>query len=434
MYCRTISQPAPPQRYLHTFTFFLLLCLTTAACANRPAITPLDTKPYNFKNLQQAIGFYQTLSTLPWPALRKTNKLLRLNDSHPDLAIMRHQLLLLGDLSAPYTDPQTAGSNEYFDSNLEQALKHFQQRHGIKVDGILGPQSRKALNISPAHRIQQLALNIHRQKQFAEKISDRFIQVNIPEFRLRLFDQQKLLLEMKTIVGRKTRKTPVFDTHIQALVINPSWNVPRSIAFKDILPRWQADPDYLTQKNLQVLSGWHSSVPVAAENIDLNKMYQGDEFQRLWEPPGAGNTLGRIKFVSHSQYAIYLHDTSAPRLFDEHRRAFSSGCIRVAKARELADTLLALSQPESVSLDPILEHSQTETLPLQEPVNLHITYWTAWITPRGTLNFREDLYKRDRWQIQEHQQQLADIINKSTAEQVLETARADIPQASEAHN
>ena len=169
MYCRTISQPALPQRYLHTFTFFLLLCLTTAACANRPAITPLDTKPYNFKNLQQAIGFYQTLSTLPWPALRKTNKLLRLDDSHPDLAIMRHQLLLLGDLSAPYTDPETAGSNEYFDSNLEQALKHFQQRHGIKVDGILGPQSRKALNISPAHRIQQLALNIHRQSSLPKK-------------------------------------------------------------------------------------------------------------------------------------------------------------------------------------------------------------------------------------------------------------------------
>ena len=125
MFCRTIRQPALPQLSLHTFVFFLLLCLAATACANRPSITPLDTKPYDFKNLQQAIGFYQTLNTLPWPTLRKTNKLLRLDDSHPDLAIMRHQLLLLGDLSAPHTDPETTGSNEYFNIHLEQALMHF---------------------------------------------------------------------------------------------------------------------------------------------------------------------------------------------------------------------------------------------------------------------------------------------------------------------
>ncbi len=434
MYCRTFSRSVLPRNTLPALIFILLLTVSAATYASRPPITPLDNRPYDFKTLQQAIGFYQTLNTLPWPALRKTNKLLRLEDSHPDLAIMRHQLLLLGDLPAPYTDAAVSDSNAYFDSQLEQALMHFQQRHGIKVDGILGPQSRKALNISPAHRIQQLALNIHRQKQFADKTSTRFIQVNIPEFRLRLFDQQKLLLEMKTIVGRKTRKTPVFDTHVQALVINPSWNVPRSIAFKDILPRWQADPGYLNRKNLRVLSGWNSPTPIPAEDIDLNKMYQGDEFQRLWEPPGVGNTLGRIKFVSRSQYSIYLHDTSAPRLFNEHHRAFSSGCIRVAKARQLADALLALSEPESVSLEPILSHSRTQTLPLQQPVNLHVTYWTAWISPQGTLNFREDLYKRDRWQIQEHQQQLADIINKSAVQPVLETAQADITHSPEAHN
>ncbi|WP_261841212.1 L,D-transpeptidase family protein [Aliamphritea ceti] len=429
--------------FSHTLSAILFLFLTSITASvnasSRPAITPLDTEPYSFKELQQAIGFYQTLNTLPWPVLRKTNKLLRLEDNHPDLAIMRHQLLLLGDLTAPYTTPHNTSDNaadtdtkansaEYFDQHLEQALKHFQQRHGIKVDGILGPQSRKALNISPAHRIQQLALNIHRQNQFADKASQRFIQVNIPEFRLRLFDQNELLLEMKTIVGRKTRKTPVFDTHIQALVINPSWNVPKSIAFKDILPRWQEDPEYLQRKNLQVLAGWNSSRPVPAEEIDLTKMYQGNEYQRLWEPPGMGNTLGRIKFISRSQYAIYLHDTSAPRLFDEHNRAFSSGCIRVAEARQLADTLLSLSEPEDVSLEPILSHSRTQTLPLQQPVNLHVTYWTAWISPKGTLNFREDLYKRDRWQMQEHQQQLAEIIDKSSVPAPLETAQVALRQ------
>lgn len=372
-----------------------------------------------FAALEQAETFYLNLSQHHWPQL-PAGKLLKPGQQHPRIAILRQQLYLLGDLplAATYSNaPQSHSYEErllnplrfdpqYYDQRLAQALLQFQQRHGIKTDAILGPQSRKALNMSPAFRAEQLALNRQRQQDFYTTDKQRYIQVNIPEYRLRLFDAGEQILEMKTIIGRKSRRTPVFDSQIQALVLNPSWNVPRSIAYKDILPRWQEDPEYLTRKNLRVLSGWGNHADqVPADQVDISKMYQGEDFQRLWEPPGEGNTLGRIKFVSRSQYSVYLHDTSAPKLFDKHNRALSSGCIRLEQARTLADAILQLNNQADVSLDSYLQTSDTRTLSLNQPVDLHITYWTAWLADDGTLNFRTDLYKRDRREIKENHRQ-----------------------------
>jgi murein L,D-transpeptidase YcbB/YkuD len=203
---------------------------------------------------------------------------------------------------------------------------------------------------------------------------------------------------MKTIVGRKKRKTPVFDTTVKTLVVNPSWNVPKSIAFKDILPRWRKDSTYLSRHNLIVLSGWsEQKVVIPTDQVDPDEMYQGAKYFRLWEPPGKRHTLGRIKFISRSRYAIYLHDTSARHLFNQPRRAFSSGCIRLEKARDLADALLMLaSKPESPDLDPLFDTDKTHKVSLAEPVPLYVTYWTAWVDENGVLNFRDDLYRHDR--------------------------------------
>ena len=356
-----------------------------------------------FSNLEEATLFYQRLNQQAhWPRLAGRS-LLRQGDRHAEVAILRQQLMLLGDYQRL---TQGLVEEEYFDQELTQAFKLFQYRHGAKVDGILGPQSRKLLNISPSKRLNQLSLNQYRVSQFRALALGRYIHVNIPEFRLRLVDQGDIVLQLKTIVGREKRKTPVFTTDIKALVMNPSWTVPKSIGWKDIIPAWQADPEYLRRKNLSVAQGWgHQRVLLPSSEVEPQSMYNSDEYRYFWEAPGQGNTLGRIKFLSHSRYAIYLHDTSAPGLFNRDRRDLSSGCIRVERAEYLAQRLLQLDSPEQLSrLDSTLMTEQTSEIYLRHPVPVHMTYWTAWVDNQGLLNFRDDIYRRDGW---EHRQLLA---------------------------
>ncbi|WP_286238408.1 L,D-transpeptidase family protein [Neptuniibacter halophilus] len=363
-------------------------------------VAPVTTAParqHQIQRMQQALLYYRELAaTHDWPAIPK-GPYLRLGDTHPHIALLRSKLLLLNDLDASAYIP---GQEQVMDPALEQALKNFQQRHGRKVDGILGPGSRRELNISPGQRADQIQLNIHRQSNFTPR-TDRYIQVNIPEFRLRLFEHDKPVLNMKTIVGRSKRKTPVFDTEVDRIVINPSWHVPKSIAYKDILPALKEDPEYLTKINLKLVTGYGNQQKVLpASELDQDRLYRGDNFQRFWEPPGEGNTLGKVKFLTSGPYAVYLHDTSAKRLFESDRRAFSSGCIRLEQPRQLADELMRMTHGWSKTrLDPLFSQTRQRYLKLPDPIPLYVIYWTSFIDDQGRLNFRPDLYKRDRHEL-----------------------------------
>ena len=363
-------------------------------------ILPYSATAKSFTDTTAALDFYQTLeNTGKWIHI-PSGPSLRLNDIHPHIPLVRHKLRLLGDLETnnfPLENPALFKDPELFDHPLSQALSRFQARHGAKVDSILGRQSRRLLNISPAQRTQQIRVNMARQQRFATPTVPHYIQVNIPEFKLRLYDQDKIILDMKTVVGRKKRQTPVFDTHVNTLVVNPSWNVPKSIAFKDILPKWEQDENFLKSHNLQIRSGWGpDSDIIPAEQVVPSSMYQGTEYLRFFEPPSNRNTLGQFKFLSQSQYAIYLHDTPAKHLFKLTRRDFSSGCIRLEKAQDLADALLTLTKrPEQGQLSRLMRTDKTRNIPLREPIPLYVVYWTAWLDGNGDINFRDDIYKRD---------------------------------------
>jgi len=260
----------------------------------------------------------------------------------------------------------------------------------------LGPQTRALLNVPPWQRIDQLVLNMWRQQQL-ETSGDVYLHINLPEFSLRLYQQGELLLDMRTVIGKRKRQTPVFSATVDRLVINPAWNVPKSIAYKDILPRLKDDPEFLEKRNLRVLSGWSvPQVEVAHSDVDYSLMYQGKDYYRFWEPPGKGNTLGRMKFQLSADNSIYLHDTQQKHLFDAERRAFSSGCIRLEDPRGLADALIQVSnqwQPEI--LDPLFENEDSIKIRLDKPIPVHVTYWTAWLDKSGLLMFADDLYQRD---------------------------------------
>lgn len=433
-----LSEPAPR------------LELNPAEAVSAPLLEQLEielSEQHNptkqFQDLQAAINFYQSIEASgQWNSI-EDGPLLRVGDADPQVVELRGLLRLYGDLE------QEAAALEpldLFDLQLHQALQDFQQRHGTKPDGVLGPKTRRLLNVSPQQRIDQLSLNIYRQQQLEWNIADiesaeletidsnnslglkdvalekkgRYLQVNIPEYRLRLYDQGEVLLEMKTIIGRRSRQTPSFSTEIKSLVVNPSWNVPRSIAFRDVLPKWQKDKTYLSRHNLQVVAGWEMPrVIVPEEQIDLENMYRGAAYHRLWEPPSDKNTLGRLKFQLNAGNSIYLHDTKSPYLFQSEVRAFSSGCIRLEKPRILADMLLQQSnQWEPQQLASLFENTDTHRIRLKNPIPVHITYWTAWLDDKGVLNFADDLYHRDPvdWayfknQQQKHQEVALKLIN-----------------------
>lgn len=351
-------------------------------------------KGHTFKELADALHFYEAIENSGKIQNIPVGPSLRLNDTHPHISLLRHQLQLLGDLKP---DTVALEDPELFDATLHKALLRFQERHGVEVDGVLGRQTRSLLNTSPAYRLQQLKVNMVRQQRFVLPPEDHYIQVNIPEFKLRLYEQDQVILDMKTIVGRSKRQTPVFDSNINTIVVNPSWNVPKSIAYKDILPKWKQDSDYLNKHNLQIRSGWGSdSAIIPSDQVDPSSLYKGADYLRLYEPPNKSNTLGQFKFISPSNYAIYLHDTSAKNLFNKTQRAFSSGCIRLEKAQELADALLKIAKrSEQGQLEKLMTTDVTRNIPLREPIPLHVVYWTAWLDEQGMLNFRNDLYNRD---------------------------------------
>ena len=349
----------------------------------------------NFQRLEDAMNFYDELARsgqwFPLP----DGPLLRLGDQHEQVAQLRQQLYLLGDYRE---DNNSTLPEDIFDEPLSRALLRFQQRHSAaKVDGILGNETRRLLNIPPWIRSDQLLLNISRQEQFFAVVGPRYVQVNIPEYRLKLFDDGLLLLDMKAIVGRQSRQTPVFSSVVRSLVVNPAWSVPRSIAMKDILPKWKRDKAYLVKQDLQVISGWEVPVVMVANDaVDPSKMYRGLEYYRFWQPPGPKNALGRIKFEVPNSDSIYLHDTQTRHLFAVNRRAFSSGCIRLEKPMELAEQLMILAnaaQPSDLSV--LLDTSHTRNILLNSPVEMHVTYWTAWLDEKGILYFGDDLYQRD---------------------------------------
>jgi len=347
----------------------------------------------SFESLADAVLTYENIQNNGRWRTFSAGPLLRQGDRHPQVSQLKAHLQWLGDL--PSQDVLSLGSR-LFDQALHQALLRFQARHSIKADGVLGPKTRALLNVPPWQRIDQLVLNMYRQQQ-NEINDDVYLHINLPEYNLRFYQFGEVLLEMRAVVGKRTRQTPEFSAAVTKLIINPDWNVPKSIAYRDILPKLHDDPEFLRKRNLRVVSGWQlPRVEVPEHQVDFNRMYQGAEYYRFWEPPGETNTLGRMKFQLDSDNSIYLHDTQQKYLFDAESRAFSSGCIRLESPRALADTLMRVANqwtPEV--LDPLLDGPDMIKLRVGKNILVHVTYWTAWLDRRGVLNFANDMYERD---------------------------------------
>jgi murein L,D-transpeptidase YcbB/YkuD len=307
------------------------------------------------------------------------------NRRHPEhLQILARNLQLSGDLphnrflNFNMPDPQV----------IDEAVRNFQFRHGLKDDGVVGPSTLAALNVSPNRRLRTVINNLARINRLRDP-GDRYVVVNTAGNVLQLVEQDYVSMEMKVINGQRgaATQTPDLTSKIDQLVLNPSWNVPPGIMKRKILPAVHRDPGYLDRNGYRIFDRNGRQVP--AYQVDWRR-YRNEAPYRVEKPPGPNNPLGRIKFQFPNRHLVYLHDTNEPQLFNRSPRFFSSGCVRVEKPFELAAQLW-----QGAPLGDMVAGGKTRYLNLQQPVNIHLVYLTAWVDRYGQLQFRPDVYNRD---------------------------------------
>jgi len=351
-----------------------------------------------FRALKNARNALAVLTDEPWPALSTGGRLLRPGQESTMVPALRHRLSLLGDFSAGDMDAEDDESgSQQFDAELTAALVRFQARHGLEPDGIIGPATLAALNVTPDQRLRQLDVNLERWRWLPRHLGDRYVLVNIAGFSLEYVEEGETLLQQRVIVGRDYRRTPVFSDRIRYVEFNPTWTVPPSLAVRDQLAQIRKDPEYFQRLGFRVYSGWGSDrETIDPATVDWHSVSARHFPYRLVQQPGPANALGQVKFMFPNRFNVYLHDTPGRDLFRQADRAFSSGCVRVEDPLTLAETLLS-RDPEwnRQRIDALVASGRTQAVNLRETVPVHIQYWTAWTDQKGALQLREDRYNRD---------------------------------------
>jgi L,D-transpeptidase YcbB len=335
----------------------------------------LDTAPVyrQYALLKDQLKKYRDIESKGgFPVIKADQKKYQAGDSSATVAIIRKFLFTAGDIA-------NDNGSALFDSTLELAVKNFQRRYGEKEDGVIGPAVIKQMNIPVEQLIRQIAVNMERSRWVPVNLVTNYIVVNIPAYRLYVYENDKLAWSMNVVVGQPAHKTVIFNGNIKYIVFSPYWNVPSGILKKEVLPGIKRNKNYLASHNME---------------------WNGDAVR---QKPGPGNSLGLVKFLFPNSYDIYLHDTPSKSLFGENNRAFSHGCIRLAEPQKLAEYLLrhdsAWTKEKIVAA---MNSGKEKYVTLKETVPVFIAYFTSWVDGEGKLNFRNDVYGRD--------QRLADML------------------------
>ncbi|MEY7908243.1 L,D-transpeptidase [Citrobacter cronae] len=330
--------------------------------------------------------------TRPWPQLTSTAT-LRPGEWSNDIPALREILRRTGMLESVVSTAAKEGRSAY-GSELVEAVKRFQTWQGLGADGAIGPATRDWLNVTPAQRAGVLALNIQRLRLLPSDLSTG-IMVNIPAYSLVYYQNGNQVLASRVIVGRPDRKTPMMSSALNNVVVNPPWNVPPTLARKDILPKLWNDPGYLERHGYTVMRGWNSKETIDPWQVDWATITASNLPFRFQQAPGARNSLGRYKFNMPSSDAIYLHDTPNHNLFQKDTRALSSGCVRVNKASELANMLLQDAGWNDSRISDALKQGDTRYVNIRQNIPVNLYYLTAFVGADGRTQYRTDIYNYD---------------------------------------
>ena len=348
-------------------------------------------------NLKQTLASYRELTRkTKWKPLPE-DLLLKKGDKRKEVKELRKRLLEIGDVGR-----EQWTSSRAFDEALEAALRRFQGRHGLDASGILDPITLAALNIPLEERCRQIEANLERWRWLPHDLGERFIYVNVASFELEAFDGSPKNLTMKVVAGSEAWQTPDFASQMTHLVVNPDWTIPIPVILKETVNYVLQDPCYFRNNRMVILrKQGEELVEIDPASIDWAKLTEKSLDFRVRQEPGSQNILGRLKFVFPNKYDIYLHDTPYQEDFAKAARAFSHGCIRAEKPVELA--VWVLRGKPGWDLRQILaaiDAGDERTVKLVEPVNVYFLYSTAWIEDDETLQFRPDIYERDKMLIE----------------------------------
>jgi murein L,D-transpeptidase YcbB/YkuD len=321
---------------------------------------------------QQLLHYYDIEKSGGWPAVDAGDKnVYHKDDSAAVITQVKQRLQITDDMQGNDRSP-------IFTQQLKDAVEHFQKRMGLSVDGVLGPNTFRELNVPVEDRIEKIMINMERMRWLPQQPSGNYVLVNIPEFVLRVFENNQQIKKMKVVVGKQGHNTQIFSDKIEYVVFSPYWNVPRSIVRDEIVPAMDKNPGYLASHNMEIVKH-QNGLPV------------------IRQKPGADNALGRVKFIFPNSFNIYLHDTPAKYLFDKDRRAFSHGCIRIEDPEWMAEWLLRDQKGwTSSQIFDAMHRSSDKWVKLDHEVPVLITYFTVWVDQQGDVNFRKDIYGHDQ--------------------------------------
>jgi L,D-transpeptidase YcbB len=356
---------------------------TTAALRSLPPPHP------GYVGLRRALARYEAMAARGgWPIMPGAARLQPgVRSRH--VAALRRRLTAEG-----YTAP-VDGDAALFDSELDAAVREFQERHGLTADGAVGPVTRRALNVSAAARVQQITLNLERWRWLPRFLGERYIVVNSATFTLEIVDGGQPVLSMRAIVGRPDRPTPIVSSHVTEVIFRPAWYVPRAIAARELLPLVQRDRGYLAREGIRVFgdsaAGGRQIDPAT---LDWSTVTESTFTYQLVQEPGPTNPLGGVKFVFWTPFDVFVHDTPARPLFTERLRAFSHGCVRVEQAAELATYMLPDWSVDSIRA--AMTVGRERRVRLRSAIPMHLVYFTVWIDGQGNVEFRDDPYGWDK--------------------------------------
>ena len=336
---------------------------------------------------QAAIHAYQGIvASGGWPQVPDAEK-LRIGAQSAAVPLLRQRLAIAGDMSPG------ASSSTVFDSYVDAGVKRFQARHGLPADGVVAEYTYKAMNVPAQLRLNQLITNVSRlQEMVAKDHGHRFVMVNIPAASVEAVENGQVVQRHTAIVGKIDRQSPILESKITNLNLNPYWHAPASIVRKDIIPLMRKNPKYLEESNIHIYDGQGNEIP--PETIDWNT----DEAVKYLfrQDPGKNNAMASVKINFPNPHAVYMHDTPQQGLFSNLMRFDSSGCVRVQNVRDL---IVWISRNEAgwdrQRIEQVIASRQRQDIDLTDPVPVYFTYITAWATDPNVVQFRDDIYHRD---------------------------------------
>lgn len=324
--------------------------------------------------------------SLNWKPV-KIDKTIKVGESNNAIPVIRERLRFWG-----YLDSKEPEDPKVYDSLLFFAIQEFQRKNGMQPDGAMGKNTIAGINNSPIDLMNRAAVNMERLRWLPDTVKEaEIILVNIANYQLDYINKLDTIFSSRVIVGKSYHASPIFSAQMSYIVFSPYWNIPNSIARNEIIPAVRKNPNYLNQKNMEVVTSSGKLVDPSSINWSAKSFPY-----MIRQKPGGSNSLGLVKFMFPNKHSVYIHDTPSRSLFEREDRALSHGCIRLQNPADFAKILLNdMPGWDEEKIQAAMHRSSEQIVNLNRKIPVVLVYLTFWADSKGQANFRQDIYNRD---------------------------------------